>query len=177
MDRHDTWSVLSVRAEGQVEVAARALTRTQEAVDRIELTRQKLRRLMQDSLQEQTASHPQAVALGDRRNALLFIAQLQAMDDGLQQTLQAAQTERDGARARLAQAQVDAHKARHLLDQATQARRDSRSRQEQARLDEWTTLRHSHARAGSDTQAGASMPAPEPTDPGSLNTPAASPPR
>jgi len=177
MDRHDTWSVLSVRAEGQVEVAARTLARTQEAVDRIELTRQKLHRLMQDSLQAQTASHPQAVALGDRRNALLFIAQLQAMEDGLQQTLQAAQAERDGARARLAQAQIEAHKARHLLDQATQARRDSRSRQEQARLDEWTTLRHSHARVGSDTQAGASMPAPEPTDPGTLNTPAAFPPR
>jgi flagellar export protein FliJ len=158
MDRHDTWSVLSVRADGQVEVAARALVRSQEAVDRVELTRQKLHRLMQDCLQEQTASHPAAVALGDRRNAVLFIAQLQAMEDGLQQTLQAAQTECNDARARLAQAQVDAHKARHLLDQATRARRDSRSRQEQARLDEWTTLRHSHARAGSDTQPDASTP-------------------
>lgn len=172
MDRHDTWSVLSARADGQVEAAARAFARSQEAVDRIELTRQKLHRLLQDCLQEQTASRPLARPLGDRRNAQLFIAQLQAMDDGIQQTLQAAHAERDGARARLAQAQVDAHKARHLLDQADRARRDSRSRQEQLRMDEWSTMRHGHAGARTEPP-----PTDSPARVDKVNTPGAFPPR
>lgn len=181
MDRHSTWQVLSQRAEGQVDAATRALAQAQEAVDRVELTRQKLHRLLQDCVQEQTASRSQALALGDRRNALLFIAQLQTMEDGMQQTLQAAQAERDHARARLTQAHVEAHKARHLLEQAARHRRDALSRQEQSRLDEWTTMRHGQARTRPQPQpqrgASATATSQAPTDAASLNTPAASPPR
>jgi flagellar export protein FliJ len=183
MDRHSTWHVLSQRAQGQVDAAARTLAHAQQAVDRVELTRQKLHRLLQDCLLEQTASRSHALALGDRRNALLFIAQLQAMDDGMQQTLQAAQAERDHARAHLAQAHVEAHKARHLLEQAARTRRDALSRQEQSRLDEWTTMRHGQARTRPQPQpqrgasATATTPGQTPADAASLNTPAASPPR
>lgn len=175
MDRRETWAVLSARAEGHVEAAARALARAQEAVDRTEMSRQRVQRLLQDCMHEQEAGHARALSLGDRRNASLFIAQLQAMAQGVQHSLQVAQAERDTARARLAQAQVDAHKAGHLLSQAERARRDTRSRQEQARLDEWTLLRHGHRSAGGDPRPPAASPPSDGADP--LSNPNASPPR
>jgi flagellar export protein FliJ len=172
MDRLDTWTVLSTRAQGEVDATARALARSQETVERIDGARQKVRRLLQECLSEQADGRDRAISLGDRRNAMLFIEQLQSMEQNMLHTLRAAHAEREAARARLAQAQVEAHKANHLVEQADRARRESRSRQEQLRLDEWSTMRHGHA--------GARQNAP-PTDPQHsnepLNTPAASPPR
>jgi flagellar export protein FliJ len=144
----DCWDVLALKAERRAERCAGDLRRAQHTVEQIEASCARVRRLQEDYHARLWARQRLPHLASDGHNDRLFIENLAALLQRVEQQLPPALAQREAARLALAVADLAVLQSHKLQERAAQARVAEEQRREAGRLADWATLRHGRGQGG-----------------------------
>lgn len=136
------WSILSQKAEKQVETRRNQFVSAQSQLSQLQASRTRIETMIDEYQREQDSAQQKAHDLRDTFNARQFLAQLKTLMHRVAADEQRAKKQLLSARQELVAAEQEASKMQKLVERDIELQRTQRNLQEQRQLDDIAIQRY-----------------------------------